>query len=104
MFTFIFEVEERCELAAFMIAAKHEERFGIQYFVRVQVENNLRGETSSINVVTEEQVLSVLGVTTDLEEADEVEELAMHVTAYCDGIPDLQDVSLVPEHLGGGGN
>ncbi len=63
----VLEVEERCELAALVVASEHEQRLGVCQLEGVQVQNDLAREAAAVDIVAEEEVLSVLRIAADLE-------------------------------------
>ncbi len=44
--------------------------------------SNLNGEVATINVVTQKQIPSVLGVAANLKQLHQIKELPMYVTAH----------------------
>ena len=80
--TFVLKVEERRQVATFVVAAQHEERLRVIDLEREQEQHALAREAPAIDVVAEEEVLRVPRVAARLEQAEQVEVLAVDVAAH----------------------
>ena len=63
-----------------MISSQKEEVLRVLDLVGEHKGNTLNGLFSSINIIAEEEVVLIPGITTILEELDKVRELTMNVT------------------------
>ena len=86
-----------------MVPPQHEEVVWVLHLVAEQEQNCLEGLLAAVDVVAEEQVVGVRGHAAELEDAQEVVELAVHVADDLDGRLEAQQRGLAQEHLAGRG-
>ena len=95
----IVETVDGGNLPAFVIASDQSYAVGIAYFEAEEEEEGFEGVKASVHKVAHEQIVCVGHVAPDSEEFHQVVELAMNVSAYCDGRVNLNDVAFFDEKL-----
>src|SRR3989338_5502982 len=81
VFNFLFECKVVGEMTAFMVTTEHPEFRRIDKLESIEQHHALHGEETSVNVISEEQILVVLRMTANFKEFHQVIVLTMNVTA-----------------------
>lgn len=84
-----------------MVAADERDAIGVADFEAEKEKERLQGIESAIDKITHEQIIGVRDISSDTEELHQVVELAVDITAYCDGSIHADDVPFLDEDLSG---
>ena len=84
-----------------MVASEKEKVLWMLNFICKEKTNTLDRLFSSVNIVSQEEIVSVTGKSSILEEFDEVRELTMNVSTYLDGSFQFEEHGLRKEDLSG---
>lgn len=76
---FIVETVHACDVRALVVTAQQEEVLGVPQLVAKQKEQSLKGLLATIDVVTEEEVITVWREAAHFEHADEICVLSVDV-------------------------
>lgn len=96
VFVSAFELESEVigQMTAFVVSSKEPERLGIVNLEGPEVEDTFDTEVTTVDVIAQEQVSSLGGITSNLEELHQVVILAVDVTAHGNGGIHLEEVGL----------
>ncbi len=84
--TFIFEIEKCRELPTFVVTPQQKEARGIRELEGKQIKHTFRRKGAAVYIVSHEQILGRLHWSPDLEQSQQIKELAVYVAAHGDGI------------------
>jgi hypothetical protein len=85
---FVIKAVDAIDTGTLVVASQQEEVLRVLYFVRQQKTNGLEGLLAyhfkilktSVDVIAKEEVVALRGVATVLEESQQIEILAVHIT------------------------
>jgi hypothetical protein len=100
MLAFEFEGEVVSQVATFMVSSQQPEGLGVMDLETPEVEDTLYAEVASIDIVTEEEVSGLSGVTSNFKQLHQIVVLAMNVTTDSNGGVHLQEVGLGAQKFG----
>jgi len=98
-FAFVIEPVNPVNAGALMVSAQDEKVLGVLDLVGEQQADRLQRLLSSIDIVSQKQIIGLGWETTVLEEAEQVVVLSMDITADFDRCLQLQEDRLVDEDL-----
>ncbi|KAL3809075.1 hypothetical protein ACHAXA_007860, partial [Cyclostephanos tholiformis] len=81
-FALVVETINPIDPRRFVISSEDEEILGIHYLVTYEEAHRLEGLLATVDIITQEKVIALGGEAAVLEEAQQVRELPVHVTAY----------------------
>lgn len=95
----VVEAVDLSDLSRFVVAAKESDFVGISCFEKHQNSESLDAVVPAINKIAHEDVTRGRHFPTTLEEFEQVEELAVNVTADSDGRTDWLDIGFFEEDV-----
>lgn len=102
----VVEAVDLSNLPRLVVASQDGDALAIPHLESDEEGDRLDRVVASVDVIAHEEVIRVWGVAANAEQLGQVVELAVDVTAYCDGAPDSLDVRLLQQDfpclMGGG--
>lgn len=96
---FVVEAVDTVDRCAFVVSPEDEEVLGVLDLVRQEEADRFQGLLTTVDVIAQEDVVSLRGEPTVLEETEEVVVLSVYVTANLDGCLQLQEHGLPDEKV-----
>mmetsp|Transcript_30460 Transcript_30460/g.78924 ORF Transcript_30460/g.78924 Transcript_30460/m.78924 type:complete len:325 (-) Transcript_30460:380-1354(-) len=95
----IFEVEVAGHSSALVVATNDDTPIRAVDLQREEVEAHLHGEATAVDKIAQKYIGGRLWRAADVKQLDQIEKLAVHITAHCDGWLHVDDVRLRFEAL-----
>lgn len=92
--TFSFEGEVFCEMPTFVVPTKESDILRALEFEGVEIQQAFDAEVTTINIVTQKQIVIIRETSPYFEQFHEIIILAVDISTYCDRACNVDEVGL----------